>query len=124
MEPFAPAAADLQAYAGLYASDEGDAAYVVRPDGDGLILQLERRPHVRVTLKPSYLDSFEGEGVLARFQRDERGRVHTMRIGVPRVRDLHFARRAATPGSAARSAPQPSGEMLNTASLWPSGSRK
>ncbi len=90
--PWAPAAADLAGFAGVFASEEADAAYVVRPDADGLVLQLESRPHETVELKPSYRDAFEGDGMLVRFERDPEGEVQAMRLGVARVRDMRFTR--------------------------------
>ncbi len=90
--PVSPSAAQLGAYAGGYASDEADVTYRVIADGAGLRLQLDRRPHITMALKPTYSDTFENEDMVVRFRRDGAGQVRALSIGIPRVRDLVFTR--------------------------------
>lgn len=92
-EPTAPGAAQLASYAGSFSSDEADVTYVISAEGDGLVARLDRRPHVKVALKPTYADAFEGGAMIIRFERDATGAIAALTIGVPRVRAMRFIRR-------------------------------
>jgi CubicO group peptidase (beta-lactamase class C family) len=101
--PYAPTAAQLNAFLGRFASEEAGAAYHVLRKGDGLVLRLEERPQVEIELKPAYADAFTGASGIVRFRRNGAGRVTGLGIGVPRVRDLVFRRTGAMPQPGSRS---------------------
>jgi CubicO group peptidase (beta-lactamase class C family) len=101
-----PTPAELAKYEGTYASEEAEAAYVVRVEGS--ILVATRRPGVRFTLAPAYHDAFTNKELpLVRFRRDARGQVVALSLGLGRVRDLRFERVPASP-YAATTEPSPS----------------
>src|SRR5690606_23474572 len=85
-----PTAADLQAYAGRYRSEEAEATWRFGPDGDALVLH--RRFGETTRLEPLYRDVFEGGGVRYRFVRGSDGRVEAVSAILPRVWDMRFAR--------------------------------
>lgn len=91
--PWVPHATDLAAIAGRYRSAEADATYVAFVEGGDLKLRLVRRPGVVVKLTPVAADLFEVEGGgIVRVLRHGSGLPSALSFGVPRVRDLRFAR--------------------------------
>ncbi|MGZ5453556.1 MAG: serine hydrolase domain-containing protein [Candidatus Aminicenantales bacterium] len=85
---FAPKPADLEAYAGTYASDEIDMTYRLYVEGGKLKAWF--RPAQRSELLPIYADAFETEGDIVRFTRDGSGRIDGFLIYAGRVRHLRF----------------------------------
>lgn len=92
LEPFAPTAAALAAYAGRYVSDEagGVATFVVR---DGKLVA-ELGPGVSTTLAPAYRDGFGAPGLgFVQFVRNGNGEVTALTVGSERARGVVFERR-------------------------------
>ena len=90
MPPFTPTAAQLQAYAGRYASDELGVTYDVVADSAGLAATLNGRELARMS--PLWPDTFGGGGVVVAFQRDSRKRLTGFAVQAGRVRNIVFAR--------------------------------
>jgi len=90
--PFAPKAADLEAYAGTYYGEEIDTTYVLYVE-DGK-LKVRFRPAQRIVLTPVYAEAFEAEGEgIFRFTRDGSGAIDGFRVYAGRVRHLRFVRK-------------------------------
>jgi len=83
--PWAPAAADKQAIAGTYRSDEVGVTFTVAFAGD--TLTVSPRPGDVAKFRPAYRDGFTGQGVVW-FERDGRGRVTALHYSQSRVWDL------------------------------------
>lgn len=97
VEPFAPTADELAAFAGRYESDEAGAAYLVTAEDGKLVLRLEDRPQIALRAAPAYRDAFEADGGIVRFQRDAAGGVSGFSVGISRVRELPFVRTGPAP---------------------------
>ena len=93
VQPAVPKAAELAALTGSYWSDEADVGYRVVAEKGTLTLRHERRPEAVVKLIPAYKDAFQTPNGIVRFYRDRKGKVTSLGIGAPRVRDLRFRRR-------------------------------
>jgi len=86
-----PTAADLEAFAGSYRSDEIETTLtVVSKDGT---LELHRRPDTVIVLKPLGSDTFDGTIGEVKFHRGAGGRVTQLGIKQDRVWDLRFDKR-------------------------------
>jgi hypothetical protein len=92
VQPVTPTPAQLATLAGRYRSDEADATYLIAVRKGALVLQHERRPEVTAILAPAYKDVFQAPNGIVRFYRDAKGKVTSLGIGAPRVRDLRFRR--------------------------------
>jgi CubicO group peptidase (beta-lactamase class C family) len=106
VERATPTAADLQAYAGTYVSDEAETTLRAVVDGGKLVL--ERRPDTKMVLTPLYADAFSSNrngsgdpdesgsnaqlGTVV-FRRDAAGRVTALSVVQERVWDLRFTKR-------------------------------
>jgi hypothetical protein len=90
VEPWTPEPSDLAAFAGSYHSADAETTYVIRPEGDGLVLW--QRPNVLRSLSPVYQDAFRTGGMMIRFRRDDSGRVTGLSLGLGRVYDMRFMR--------------------------------
>jgi CubicO group peptidase (beta-lactamase class C family) len=91
VEPSAPNGAELSQLTGTYVSDEAGATVTVVQENGKLFLR--QRPTRSFELRPAYRDVFElPTGDVARFMRDESGRVTEMSLFLGRVRDLRFRR--------------------------------
>ena len=91
VEPHVPNAADLERLAGTYVSDEAAATLTIVHENGKLFLR--QAPSRSFELRPAYRDVFElPSGDVARFLRDENGRVTEMSLFLGRVRDLRFRR--------------------------------
>ncbi len=88
---FAPKPEDLEAYAGIYYSEEIDTTYTLYVEDDKL--KVRYRPAQRFTLAPLYADAFGEGGDVMRFTRDASGRVDGFLVYAGRVRHLRFYRR-------------------------------
>jgi CubicO group peptidase (beta-lactamase class C family) len=91
-QPFAPTTADLQAFAGRYASDETGSAFRVVPGKDGLVFHLEGSPGKGSEIRPVYRDTFQISRVTVRFLRDKDGKVVGFDYSNPVVRNIKFTR--------------------------------
>ena len=91
VEPAKPTAAELQALAGAYASDEAEVTLNVIVEGGEL--KATRRPDTKVTLRPLYKDAFAAPSLgTILFRRDNQGRVDGLSVVQDRVWDLRFTR--------------------------------
>ena len=100
VEPFAPDAAALAAFAGEYESAELDTRWRLEVVGAALALRPRRGP--ALPLQPAYTDAFTGPAGLMRVQRDAQGRIEGLAIDVGRARDIRFVRVGAPPTGAAQ----------------------
>jgi hypothetical protein len=91
VRPAAPTAAQLQEYAGTYASAEAETTLLATVEGDSLVFK--QRPATTVRLTPVYADAFTGSqlGTVV-FRRDGSGRVSGLSVSQDRVWDLRFTR--------------------------------
>jgi hypothetical protein len=85
---FAPTAADLDAFAGTYYSEELDVRYTVARKDSVLSVTLRRRG--KLDMRPSFPDAFSVPGLgTVRFIR-EKGKVTSFRVTQGRVRNVLF----------------------------------
>lgn len=91
-QPYAPTPADLQAFAGRYASDETGSAFKIVPGKDGLMVHLEGSSGKGSEIRPVYRDTFQVSRVTVRFLRDKAGKVVSFDYSNPLVRNLKFTR--------------------------------
>lgn len=91
-QPYAPTPADLQAFAGRYASDETGSAFHVVPGKDGLVVHLEGSSGKGSEIRPVSRDTFQISRVTMRFLRDKDGKVVAFDYSNPVVRHLKFTR--------------------------------
>ena len=78
-------------FVGRYESDELDAVLTVAPEGGGLTIRLNGSPPY--TFSPADRDAFQLGRMIARFRRDEAGRVVALDYSNPVLRTVPFARR-------------------------------
>ena len=91
VEPFAPDAAGLAAFAGAYASDELNTTVRLSVVEGKLRLELERG--APLDLEPVFTDTFRGPDIgLVRFTRDDEQRVSGFEISAGRAQNLRFTR--------------------------------
>ena len=90
--PFAPTAADLQAFAGRYESDEVGSVFKVTAGQGGLVFHREGSGGKGSELKPVYRDTFQIGPVTVRFRRDDAGRVVAFDYSNPVLRNFRFTR--------------------------------
>lgn len=98
-EPFTPARAQLEEFAGVYRSDEMDAVFrMTLKDGT---LRLERSKNRPATPEPLVADTFSSPAGVIRFTRDSAGKVTGFTLEAGRVQGLKFWKdtRPARPGS-------------------------
>ena len=87
-----PSAHDLEAYAGVYVSDEAETELRALVEHGALVL--ERRPDTTIVLEPLYADAFDAPQLgTVIFRRDAAGRVIALSVSQDRVWDLRFVRR-------------------------------
>ena len=88
VEPFAPTPAQLEAFAGVYRSDEIEATYrIVIKNGQ---LRLERLKSAAADLEPLVTDTFSGQPGVIRFTRDAANSVTGFVLEAGRVRGMRF----------------------------------
>lgn len=93
-EAVRPSAAELDAYAGRYASEELGTSWTLAREGGGLRATPRHGRNRVALLRPAGRDAFsDHEYVLLLFQRDARGRVTGFTVSTPRVHNLRFDRR-------------------------------
>jgi len=91
-QPFTPTAADLQAFAGRYKSDELMAVFELTPGKDGLQGRANDAPGEPLVFKPVDRDTFQFAGVILRFTRDKAGKVVGLDFSNPVLRKVKFTR--------------------------------
>jgi CubicO group peptidase (beta-lactamase class C family) len=95
-QPFTPTAAELQAFAGRYHSDELMAVFEMKPGKDGLMGQANDRPGPPFEFKPVDRDTFQlagqSAGLTLRFVRDKAGKVAGLEYSNPILRNVKFTR--------------------------------
>jgi CubicO group peptidase (beta-lactamase class C family) len=96
-QPYAPTAADLQAFAGRYESDELGAVLEMSPGKDGLKGRANDSSAALPEFKPVAPDTFQLAGVILRFRRDKAGKVVALDYSNPVVRNVTFTRQGERP---------------------------
>jgi hypothetical protein len=91
VERVTPGAAELQAYAGDYSSDDARATLRFAVQGERLMMQ--NRPGAWLPLVPTYRDAFNSNIGVVRFLRDASSKVVEMSVTQDRVWDLRFRKR-------------------------------
>jgi hypothetical protein len=89
-QPDAPAAADLQAFAGRYENDETSVVFQMAPGKDSVMVRLN--DSAPFEFKPVDRDTFQRGGMILRFRRDKAGTVVTLDYSNPVVRNINFTR--------------------------------
>jgi CubicO group peptidase (beta-lactamase class C family) len=88
VETFTPTTAQLEAFAGVYRSDEIEATYrIIVKDGGLRLERLKSKPSV---LEPLVTDTFTGQPGVIRFTRDATGAVTGFVLEAGRVRGMKF----------------------------------
>ncbi|NNL31475.1 MAG: hypothetical protein HKO77_10650 [Gemmatimonadetes bacterium] len=88
---WSPSAAELEAFAGTYHSDEAETTYHVYVEDGALVVW--QRPDDARALEPMYDDAFGmGGGRVVRFRRDASGQVAELSLSLGRVYDMRFER--------------------------------
>ena len=93
-EEFAVERDDLEAYAGVYESEELDTSLMLILGDEGLVAR--QRRHGKIALAPVGADEFRTSAwwmSSVRFERDEEGRVGALLVTAGRVRNVRFVRR-------------------------------
>jgi CubicO group peptidase (beta-lactamase class C family) len=88
LEPFVPTPADLEAFVGVYRSDEMDAVFRITSKGAGL--KLERTKTRPAALEPIETDIFMSQAGALRFVRNSDGRVSGFTLEAGRVVGVKF----------------------------------
>jgi CubicO group peptidase (beta-lactamase class C family) len=91
-QPYAPAAADLQAFAGRYESDELRATFQVAPGKKGVMARLNDSTARAAEFSPVDRDTFQAGPLTLRFVRDTSGKVVTLNLTTPTLRNVRFTR--------------------------------
>ena len=91
-KPYTPAAAELQAFAGRYESDELRAVLDVTPNKSGLTSRLNESPTQVFELGPVDPDTFQRGLQTVRFLRDAAGKVIALELTNPALRNIRFTR--------------------------------
>jgi CubicO group peptidase (beta-lactamase class C family) len=95
-----PAAADLQAVDGRYASAELGSVFEIVPGATGLVMRFERAPDKALELTPVERDTYMQRMMIVRVRRDPRGTVVGFDYGNPLVRNISFTRLGDRSGAA------------------------
>lgn len=89
-QPYAPTAAELEAFAGHYESDELRAVFDVTGAGSGLSIRLNGSQTLEFA--PVDRDTFQRSRMFVRFLRDETGRIVGLDYSNPVLRGVAFTR--------------------------------
>lgn len=92
VERWSPRQAELEGFAGTYHSDDAETTFVVRVDGDGLVVW--QRPDDERRIEPVYRDAFRMGGTIVRFRRGPSGGIEGLSLSLGRVYDMRFERTA------------------------------
>lgn len=90
---YAPAADDLNAFAGRYGSDELLAVLELTPTAQGLAARLNDARPLGAELRPVDPDGFQFANFSLRFVRDSAGKVVALDLTTPVFRNVRFTRR-------------------------------
>ena len=90
--PYKPSAADLQAFAGRYQSDELRAVLQITPGKGVLTSRLNESPTQVLELGPVDPDTFQRGMQTVRFRRDQAGKVIALDLTNPALRNITFTR--------------------------------
>lgn len=85
-----PTAADLAGISGDWYSEEAQAAFTIKVEGDKAFIT--QRPTLRLPLRPIYKDHFGAASFVVWIARDKDGNVTDMHIGGSRMRNMRFER--------------------------------
>jgi CubicO group peptidase (beta-lactamase class C family) len=88
--PYAPTAADLQAFAGRFTNDENRAVLEMNPAKQGLMVRFNEAQAFE--FRPVDRDTFQLGGMILRFRRDQAGSVVALDYSNPLVRNIAFVR--------------------------------
>lgn len=91
-QPYTPAPAELQAFAGRYQSDEAGAFFDMVPAGTGLMGRANNASGPPLPFVAVDRDTFQLAGIILRFQRDAAGTVIGLEYSNPVVRNISFSR--------------------------------
>lgn len=91
-QPDEPTAADLQAFAGRYESDELRAVLEMAPGRDGLMVRINDSPGPGFELMPVDRDTFQRGPLTVRFLRDQDWQVVALDFSNPVLRNIEFTR--------------------------------
>jgi CubicO group peptidase (beta-lactamase class C family) len=91
-QPYAPTAADLQAFAGRYESDELRAVFEMTPGKGGLMVRLNDAPGAALEFRPVDRDTFQRGMITVRFRRDKAGKIVALDFSNPVLRKVEFTR--------------------------------
>lgn len=91
-QPYAPTAADLQAFAGRYESEEVGSIYQMTAGKDVMVMRLEHSSGKGLEFKPVYRDTFQRGLMTVRFLRDKDGKVVDFNYSNPVLRNIKFTR--------------------------------
>lgn len=91
-QPYTPSAADLQALAGRYRSEELGSVFEIVPGTNALVMRLERAPEKAVELTPAGPDTWMRNMMVVRFRRDGSGKVVGFVYSNPVARNINVTR--------------------------------
>ena len=89
---FAPAADELEAFAGRYGNDEVRTAFEVEPGKAGLIIRIDWNDKQAFEFRPVDRDTFQMAGMIVRFRRNKTGVIESLDYSNPVVRNIRFTR--------------------------------
>lgn len=91
-QPYAPTAAELNAFAGRYESNEMGSVLEIVPQEGGVVMRFYRNPAKALQFKPVDRDTFMFSRMVVRFVRDDDGNVVGYDYSNPIVRNIRFTR--------------------------------
>ena len=91
VDAFDPTVEELEAFTGIYQSEDAEAELTLSIDEGGLVA--ERRPGSTFSLRPIYTDTFRTNIGLLRFNRGDGGDITGFRLSQPRVYGMEFERK-------------------------------
>ncbi len=91
-QPYAPTAADLQAFAGRFENEEIGSVFQIVPGTGGLTMRFDRAPEKALQFRPVDRDTFQLRRMTVRFHRDGSGHVVSYDLSNPAVRNIKFTR--------------------------------
>ncbi len=91
-QSFAPTAAELNAFAGQYESNEMGAVMEMVAEKGGLVMRFYRNPEKALQLKPVDRDTFMISQMVVRFLRDKDGKVVGYDYSNPVLRNIKYTR--------------------------------
>jgi hypothetical protein len=91
-QPYAPTAAELQAFAGRFASDELGTVFQVAAGENGLEMRMEHAPQQVLEFRPVTRDTFQRGMMTVRFRRNSAGTVEGLDYSNPLLRSIRFTR--------------------------------